>query len=84
MAQITQAAKVEMSLTFTIDESEARALDALAGYSADDFLAVFYKHIGTQYMKPHEEGMRNFLISVRQFVPGYISKIDRARREFRK
>jgi hypothetical protein len=41
MAKITTRPNVNLDLTFTINESEARALDALAGYGDDSFIKAF-------------------------------------------
>lgn len=82
MAQIVGRAKIELALTFTVSEGEARALDALAGYGDDEFIKVFYTHLGEAYMKKHEADLRTFLHSVRLFIPPYLSRIDRARRTF--
>jgi hypothetical protein len=82
MAKIVQNASVTISLTFTVSETEARALDALVGYGTDDFLKVFYEHLGTHYMKPHEAGLRSLFESIRDSVPSYLSRADRARKAF--
>lgn len=83
MAKIVQHADVEMTLTFEVNESEARALDALVGYGTDEFLAFFYEHLGTHYMKPHEAGLRSLFESIKESVPPYLSRADRARAAFK-
>ena len=40
MAEIIGRPNVDLRLTFSINESEARALDALAGYGDDAFVRV--------------------------------------------
>jgi hypothetical protein len=82
MADIVQSARVTMSLTFTVSEEEARALDALVGYGADSFLKVFYQHLGESYMKPHERGLRSLFKSIRESVPSYLRRADKAREAF--
>lgn len=44
---ITQSAKIEASITIVLNETEARALEALFGYGDDDFISFFYKHMVT-------------------------------------
>lgn len=80
MAKITQKAKLDLLLAFEINESEARALDALAGYGDDAFIEVFYAKLGSAYMEKHEQGLRQFLQSIRKFVPMALGRIDRARK----
>jgi hypothetical protein len=82
MAKIVQRARVNMALDFTVNESEARALDALATYGDDAFIKVFYEKLGEAYMKEHEQGLRSFLKSIRESVPGYLSRMDEAREVF--
>lgn len=79
MAKITQKARLNLVLNFEINESEARALDALAGYGDDAFIKVFYNELGSSYMQDHEQGLRQFLESIRKFMPGELRKVDNAR-----
>lgn len=57
---------VTLTATFTLDEQEIAALDALAGYGVDAFLGVFYEKLGEAYLKPHEVGLRRLLEGVRK------------------
>ena len=82
MAKIIGKARLDLCLTFYINESEARALDALAGYGDDAFIKVFYEKLGSSYMRDHEQGLREFLNSIRNFLPGELHKIDKARKTF--
>lgn len=82
MAQITEHPKLDLQLRFCVNESEARALDALAGYGEDAFVKAFYSHLGAAYMRQHEAGLRSLLASIREFVPPALGRIDRARKEF--
>lgn len=82
MADIIARSEVRFAVTLTLSESEARALDALAGYGADSFLETFYK-LGRHYMEPYEPGLRKLFDSIRG-GPGTLSSalasIDDARR----
>jgi hypothetical protein len=82
MAKITERPNVGMSMVFTVDEGEARALDALAGYGDDAFIKVFYEELGEAYMKEHEADLRRFLKSIREQVPSYLHLLDEARSVF--
>lgn len=75
-------ATVNLEVTLTINESEARALDALVGYGFKGFIEVFYKHMGQAYMRPHEKGLESFFDSVQSGVVPQLQRIDKARDAF--
>ncbi len=79
MARITQKSKVEFRISFDVDEEEARALDAMAGYGDDEFVIAFYEKLGASYMRDHERGLRRFLSSIRSIVGGELYKFDEVR-----
>jgi hypothetical protein len=82
MAQITQRPTVKLELVFTINEAEARALDALVGYGDDAFINEFKASLGAAYIENHEQGLRLFFKSVRQFMPAALQRADKARNAF--
>ena len=82
MAQLTVKPKVELKVVFEVDEEEARALDALAGYGDDQFVQHFYEHLGRAYMEKHEQGLRKFLASIRKMMPAIIESTNRSRAAF--
>lgn len=82
MAKIEGRATCQLHLTIAVTEDEARALDALAGYGDDAFLKMFYEKLGKSYLEPHEQGLRSFLKSVREFIPGLLRRADDARLVF--
>lgn len=67
--------------TLMLSEVEARALEALAGYGADAFLEVFYKHMGKHYLQPHESGLRSLFDSISGLRYG-LKQADQARAVF--
>lgn len=79
MAKITSNSKLNVEISFVIDESEARALDALSGYGADTFIKAFYEHLGKSYMERHEAGLRKFLTSIRDVINPGLHQLDKAR-----
>lgn len=83
MAQVTVNPKLDISISFTINEEEARALDALSGYGDDAFIKVFKEKLGETYMKNHEQGLRSFLRSIRTIVSGGLATLEQARQLFR-
>lgn len=82
MAAILAKPTVELHVTLQITESEARALEAMAGYGDDAFVKAFYENLGKAYMKNHEQGLRTFLKSIRQIMPFLLRKADKAREAF--
>ena len=79
MARITQKTTLDLCITFSVNEEEARALEALAGYGDDAFIKAFYEKLGSHYMSRHEQGLREFLCSIRAIIPKELYKINRAR-----
>lgn len=82
MAQLIERPIITLVVDFRITEIEARALDALAGYGDDAFIKVFYEHLGKSYMRDHEAGLRQFLKTVREFMPSVLYRTDEARKVF--
>lgn len=80
MAKITAVPKLGINIQFQVDESEARALEALSGYGDDAFIKNFYEFLGRYYMEPHEQGLRSFLKSIREQVSSPLSRMDEARK----
>lgn len=65
MAVIDCKPTIMANITIRLTEPEAAALDAIVGYGADEFLKVFYEHLGKGYLAPHESGLRSLFDSVR-------------------
>jgi hypothetical protein len=66
MAEIQSlGVRVQLQVSLTLDEEELRALDAIAGYGADEFLKVFYDMLGRAYLEPYERGVRRLFEAVR-------------------
>lgn len=79
MAKLTARSVVTISVAFEVDESEARALDAMSGYGDDAFVKAFYDNLGKAYMQEHEAGLRRFLSTIRNVVGPALSQVDEAR-----
>jgi hypothetical protein len=82
MAEIAAKPTVTLKIVIALTESEARALDALVGYGDDAFVKAFYERLGEGYMKDHEGGLRSLFKSVREFMPGLLSRTNAARKSF--
>lgn len=76
--------KSKLTLVFKthleLNEDEVRALEALAGYGADNFLKVFYEHLGKHYMEPHEKGLRSLFEAIRTQLSPEIHEMDNVRK----
>lgn len=64
MAQIEGRGTLSASVVMVLSEEEAGALDALAGYGIDPFLAVFYEKMGKSYLQKYEAGLRSLFKSI--------------------
>lgn len=58
MAKITAQPTIDMTVTFSVSEAEARALDGLVGYGDDAFIATFKDQLGSAYIRNHEAALR--------------------------
>jgi hypothetical protein len=76
-----QRAEVSLTLSFTLGEGEARALEALAGYGTDAFLEVFSAKMGKSYLQPHEAGLRSLFVMARS-LNVHLDRVDQMRRVF--
>lgn len=81
MAKFTTNPKIELKITLSLTEDEARALEALAGYGVDPFLKVFYAKMGRHYLEPHEAGLRSLFYAARG-LSAYFDRKDKAERTF--
>ncbi|MBN3839294.1 hypothetical protein [Burkholderia sp. Ac-20349] len=82
MASLSQQPTVTVEAALTLDEAEMRALEAITGYSANDFLSHFYKYMGKSYLRPHEAGFCSFWNSIREPLKLILKRADAARDAF--
>ena len=76
--------KIDYELTLKLNETEARALDALVGYGHEAFLKVFYEQLGKSYMQPHEAGLIALFKAIKDQVPGQLRWVDAAKSQIQK
>lgn len=67
---------VSFGLTLNLSEEEARALDAVLGYDAKEFLKTFYEKMGKAYLQEHESGFLSLVKSSREQLTQQLSTID--------
>lgn len=77
-------AKIEFSAILTLNETEARAFDALVGYGDDAFLQVFKTKLGEAYIRDHEGGLRSAFSAIRRDLGPALREIDQARDDLMK
>lgn len=83
MAKYKSGAKVDFTVNMNMNESEARALEAITGYEVDDFLKFFYAHLGKHYLEPHEDGLRELFTTIRDEIPKHLKRVDAAYNAFK-
>ncbi len=79
MTKLDARVTMDTTVTLVINEAEAAALDALAGYGSDAFLKVFYKELGQSYMQPHEVGLRSLFAAIREQIPSVLREVQECR-----
>lgn len=84
MPKITLKPQLDVQIHLTLNEAEARALDALIGYGDDAFFKAFAEKLGEHYMKPHEQACRQFFKEARPLLIGALAQLDAARSVFSK
>jgi hypothetical protein len=72
-------AQVEFTVTLVLTDKEAKALIAIVGYGADEFLKGFYEKLGKSYLQPYEVDVKNLFHTIKEALPSEISKIDKAK-----
>ena len=77
-------AKLEPSISGNISivltEMEARALEGMIAYGPDNFLDMFYSHLGKAYLKEYESGVRKLFLGVQDIISPMLLKIERVRK----
>jgi len=84
MATITGRAKITMTVILELDEREARALEAMSGYTPEKVVEVFKQHMGSHYIRGNEEGFVSLMKTARGALPPFLKRVDAARLAFAK
>jgi len=71
--------KINYSVLLTLTEIEARALDAITGYSFKDFIKVFKKSMGESYIRGHEAGAESLFNNVRKQLGPSLNEVKKSR-----
>lgn len=78
MAKTKVVATINAEIHISLTTEEANALNALTLYGTDDFLKMFYQHLGSSYLKPHEVGLKSLFETARSSIPILINKLQSA------
>jgi hypothetical protein len=82
MATLGSRGHIVGKITLVLDEEEAAALEALAGYGTKPFLKVFYEKMGRAYLEPHERGLVSLFEAIYggdASVGGFLNRFKDAR-----
>lgn len=78
MRHLTQLPRIDVDVNLKLTMAEVQALEALAGYGIENFLKVFYLHMGKHYLHPHEKGLRSLFDAIRGELPPIIRRYKSA------
>jgi hypothetical protein len=79
MEKVKSSSSININIHLTLNEIEARALEAIAGYGSTEFLRVFYEKLGISYLKPHEDGIISIFENISKELPKHIQKAEDTR-----
>jgi len=80
MAKIKPSIKVSYSISLELTETEARMLEAMAGYGDDAFKNAFYEKLGKHYMQPFASGISSLFSAIREQVKPQLYEVDQSRK----
>ncbi len=80
MAEIKSTSQMDFQITLKLNESEARALQAITVYGSEEFLKCFYTHLGEHYLQPNELGIISLFSTIKEELPKHLYKFDKCRK----
>lgn len=81
MAKFEQKANIELQVTMTLSESEARALSVLCSYGTAAVQKKISELVGSSDCAKHKQGFESFLESCREIDP-ILARVNDARAVF--
>lgn len=81
MSEIKGKIELNLEVTLKLNENEARALYALTAYGTEEFLNVFYNHLGKTPLKPYEVALQSLFEHINYTFPTMLRKMDQAKKE---
>jgi len=82
MAKVYQQPKIELGLTLSISESEARALLELSKFSGDSIIKVLGEELSPKMVRDNREGFCTFFSTIRIELETVFERLDAARTAF--
>ena len=82
MAQLLGRPEIKLKIALELNEEEARALEAILGYDVNNFIEVFYGHMGKAYLEKYEDGLRSLFATARQPLSIWLDRVKIARQSF--
>jgi hypothetical protein len=79
MTKLDTRVSIDIQVHLVLNEQEAGALDALAGYGIDSFLEVFYEKMGRHYLQPYEDGLRSLFKAIGGQIPSVLREVQECR-----
>ncbi len=81
MKGIIARASIELTVTLTLTEGEARALSRMTLYGGSSFVKAYRKHLGSA-IAPYEDHIEGLFESINHQLPQHLKRIDNARAAF--
>ena len=75
--KVKSEVKIDIKISVELTLSEARALNQIASYNVNDFLKLFYQHLGKSYLHPHEAGVIQLFETAKELLGSEIYKADK-------
>jgi hypothetical protein len=82
VAELTAEPRIELKVTLELNETELRALEAIAGYNHKTVANVLLENLGKSYLRDHIGGLYSFLAAVNENARGILKRLDDARAVF--
>ena len=82
--EIKSTSNMSFGVTLQLSEQEARALEAIAMYGVEEFLKVFYAHLGKSYLQPYEDATKDLFKTIKTELPKHLGKFTMLRKKWAK
>lgn len=76
-SKVKSDVKIDIKISVELTLSEARALNEITSYNVNDFLKIFYQHVGKSYLHPHEAGVIQLFKTAKELLGSEINKADK-------
>lgn len=80
MAKVLSTSKITTEIVFQVNESEARAVSALASYDAEGLAKIISTSLGRGFYNDHGIALASFFDTVRAQIRPHLKDVDDARK----